>query len=231
MSNNPDEDNTKMEVGISSDAETTEKEEQIDTVSSADLIEIKEKRDYYSNQYIDRITDFIKYTTPLSLAAVLWIGGSYNSFVGISQFFILISLVLLFISIYLAIVIFFAGIRFSSMNLATYQTINDIYHNSWDAINSKMGFNCKKFFQDTFGINSNPKDFVDNKKKFNELREALDQLNQNNSLTEARVWDFFIRIHIYSIFLGFVFYIIANIVITPPSADFLKVISLIKIQM
>ena len=178
------------------------------TFPHIELSKIKEKRDFYANQYLDRVTDFIKYTTPLSLAAILWIGSSITSFKGLSIILIVISLVLLFLSIYISITIFFASIRYSSMNLATYQTLNDFLCGSWDAIKNKMGWNEEQKAQI-----KQLQPFIDkkfeNKNELSNFIEILDQLNQSQSITEARIWDIFVRLHLYSLFLGFLLYIIA----------------------
>jgi len=172
-----------------------------------ELTKIKEKRDFFADQYLDRVTDLIKYTTSLSFAAILWIGGSFSSFYGLARILVLISLFFLFISIYVSITIFFNTIRYSSMNLASYQVMNDFFCGSWDAVKAKTRWSEEQMIKinQILPITSEISENFD----FFRLKEDLDKFNQSKPITEARLWDLFVRLHIYSIFFGFLFYIFA----------------------
>jgi len=174
------------------------------------ISEIKQLRDKFADQYLNRVTDFIKYTTPLSLAALLWIGGSFSQFKGFSYILVIGSLALIFISIYFSILIFYMSIRYSSMQWNTYKVIIDFSLGSYNSIIQKMGWGKDKvtFFE---GLKPVIEQASNNQELFLTLVKDIDKYNELESESYSENYDRAIKFHLYSLFLGFLFYIIAVI--------------------
>jgi hypothetical protein len=72
-------------------------------ITDKDIIDANEKEKFSSEAYLKGIVDFVKWSSTLAVAAILWIGNFINSTTGLSWIISLASLLLLLSSLIVAI--------------------------------------------------------------------------------------------------------------------------------
>jgi len=174
-----------------------------------EIWKIKKERNYFADTYLRSICDFCKWTTSLSLASILVVGNSFLSFKGISQNLAFISIFLLLGSVYFSISLFYLAIRYWSMNWQSLQVLDNLFSRSWSVIEERVGINSKNKMW------SEIKELIDSIKiddvNVVQLKQKMDEYNQFENESRAQTYDKMLKIHLYLLFVGVVFYFAAII--------------------
>ena len=154
---------------------------------------LKNKERVAAENYLHNLTDFVKWTTTLTLAAVVWISTAITSFEGFAQTVGITSLLALLVSLVFAII--------------SIKRVFDGSSNEWDLSRATHTIALLELFEK---INPSA-DFIEKRrKKANELLEK--SLEQNTKYYGTSYFNAPVTLHSISLCIGVALYAVSQLI-------------------
>ncbi len=172
-------------------------------ITDKDITQAEEQEKTLAEAYLSGITDFVKWSSTLAIAAILWIGNNITSVAGPSWVLSAFSLIFLVCSLLLAVFVV--------------RRVLIAWAREWDAAREDYAFSLFKKWK-AFRVNEirpiEATQLVELEKKERErIDRLLDALDATKPFAEPKGFSIWVSWHIGLLIAGLIIYVLAQILI------------------
>jgi hypothetical protein len=170
-------------------------------ITEKDLLEAREQDRQLAELYLTQIPDFVKWTSTVAVAAILWVGNKLGSVIGLSWAISIVSLVFLVGSLVIGV---FAVRRV----VAAWAREWDVAREDYNLCVLKKWKTFKE--REATGTKSAELDEIERKEK-EQINHLVKAIGVARPYSEARGFSILVSLHIGSLTAGLLAYILAQI--------------------